>query len=210
MSRTTSFLFALTLGLVGCARGTESSSLRVGIDVLDPLEVSTTSVPLRLASDTTNPIEVDSRAAIVRDFSAAIAERTRCGQRPDRCAVATITATGSEYRRFLTDLMAERVAAGFRTLPDRGEFRFRIESIEMTDVGRAVVHTCSLDSVVLFDLGHSTGTAESTANPIIVDDAIVSARTRWELALESGRWKWVSARGTELNLEEDLCGFDVD
>ena len=92
MSRTTSLLIALTLGLVGCARGTESSSLSVRIDVLDPLEVSTTSVPLRLASDTTNPIEVDSRAAIVRDFSAAVAERTRCGQSPDRCAVATITA----------------------------------------------------------------------------------------------------------------------
>jgi hypothetical protein len=106
--------------------------------------------------------------------------------------------------------MAERVAAGFRTLPGRGEFRYRIESIDMTDVDHAVVHTCSLDSVVLFDLGHSNDAAEFTSNPIIVDDAVISARTRWEVSLESGRWKWVSARGTEMNMEEDLCGFDVD
>jgi len=72
------------------------------------------------------------------------------------------------------------------------------------------VHTCSLDSVVLFDLGHSNDAIGFTTNPIIVDDAVVSARTRWEIALESGRWKWVSARGTEMNMEEDLCGFDVD
>ena len=129
---------------------------------------------------------------------------------PDRCAVALITATGSEYRTFLTNLMAQRTAAGFRTLPKEGKFRYRIESIDMTDIGRAVLHTCSLDSVVLFDLGHSNDTAESTTNPIIVDDAVVSARTRWEIALESGRWKWVSARGTELNMEEDLCGFTAD
>jgi hypothetical protein len=106
--------------------------------------------------------------------------------------------------------MAERDAAGFRTLPGRGEFRYRIESIEMTDIDHAVVHTCSLDSVVLFDLGHSNGAAEFTSNPIIVDDAVISARTRWEVTRESGRWKWVSARGTEMNMEVDLCGFDAD
>ena len=210
LSRTTSFLFALILGLTGCARDTESSLFPSDFAELNPIALSATTNPPLATPDVTSPIAIDSRAAIVRDFAAAIAERTRCGQRPDRCAITAITATESEYRTFLTKLMAERVAAGFRTLPGRGDFRYRIESIELTDVGHAVVHTCSLDSVVLFDLGHSIGAAESTTNPIIVDDAVISARTRWELFVESGRWKWVSARGTEMNMEEDLCGFDMD
>jgi hypothetical protein len=150
------------------------------------------------------------RASITSDFAAAIAERARCGQMPERCAIDWLTATGSEYRSFLTRLMKERAQAGIRALPGIGEFRYRIESIETTDIDRAVVHTCSLDSVVLFDIGHSFGTTESTTNPIIFDDAVVSARTRWELAYESNRWKWVSARGMQTNMEKDICGFSVD
>ena len=209
MSRTSPLLFIVLVGLLGCAREQDSNSWHVETAEVHTIDVvNDDSAPSAVPEDGTEP--ANSRAAIVRDFAAAIAERTRCGQRPDRCAIALITATGSEYRTFLTNLMAQRTAAGFRTLPKEGKFRYRIESIDMTDSGRAVLHTCSLDSVVLFDLGHSNDTAESTTNPIIVDDAVVSARTRWEIALESGRWKWVSARGTELNMEEDLCGFTAD
>ena len=209
MSRTSPLLFIVLVGLLGCAREQDSNSWRVETAKVHTIDVvNDDSAPSAVPEDGTEP--ANSRAAIARDFAAAIAERTRYGQHPDRCAVALITATGSEYRTFLTNLMAQRIAAGFRTLPNEGKFRYRIESIDMTDIGRAVLHTCSLDSVVLFDLGHSNDTAESTTNPIIVDDAVVSARTRWEIALESGRWKWVSARGTELNMEEDLCGFTAD
>ena len=210
LSRTTPFVCALLIGLVGCARDAAVTDWLAESDIQPPRAVTATSDPLPAASDDTTVVETSPRTSLVRDFAAAIAERTRCGRRPDKCAVSTITAEDSEYRSFLTKLMAERDAAGFRTLPGRGEFRYRIESIEMTDIDHAVVHTCSLDSVVLFDLGHSNGAAEFTSNPIIVDDAVISARTRWEVTLESGRWKWVSARGTEMNMEEDLCGFDAD
>lgn len=210
LSRTTTFVCALLIGLVGCAHDAEVTDWLAESDIQPPRAVTATSAPLPGASDDATVVETSPRTSLVRDFAAAIAERTRCGQRPDECAVSTITAEGSEYRSFLTNLMAERDAAGFRTLPGRGEFRYRIESIEMTDIDHAVVHTCSLDSVVLFDLGHSNDAAEFTSNPIIVDDAVISARTRWEVTRESGRWKWVSARGTEMNMEEDLCGFDVD
>jgi len=209
LSRSTPLLLIVLIGLLGCARDPEANTWRPVSADIDPISVLDEPSP----PSTTTPDEVgdaNSREAITRDFARAIAERTRCGELPDRCAVAQITASGSEYRSFLTNLMAERSQAGFRTLPGVGEFRYRIESVDLTDVGRAVVHTCSLDSVVLFDLGHSNDAAEFTTSPIIVDDAVVSARTRWEIALESGRWKWVSARGTEMNMEEDLCGFDVD
>lgn len=209
MSRSSPLLLIVLVGLLGCARDPEANTWRPVSAEIDPISVlDDPSPPSTMESEEVG--DANSREAITRDFARAIAERTRCGERPDRCAVAQITASGSEYRSFLTNLMAERSQAGFRTLPGVGEFRYRIESVDLTDVGRAVVHTCSLDSVVLFDLGHSNDAAGFTTSPIIVDDAVISARTRWEIALESGRWKWVSARGTEMNMEEDLCGFDVD
>jgi len=169
---------------------------------------STTTTPGSAdASDDASPASV--REQIIADFSQAIEERQRCGRAPQRCAIQRITARSSEYRAFLTALMAERAAAGFRTVEGVGDFRFRIESVELTDVDAAVVHTCSRDSVVLFDLGQGNDTTDVTTRPIVVDDSIVSARTRWELAFEDGRWKWVLARGMERNMEEDLCGFDV-
>ncbi|MFM9137028.1 MAG: hypothetical protein ACKOQZ_02550 [Actinomycetota bacterium] len=169
---------------------------------------STTTTPGTAdASDDASPTSV--REQIIADFSAAIEERQRCGRAPQRCVIQRITARSSEYRAFLTALMAERAAAGFRTVEGIGDFRFRIESVELTDVDAAVVHTCSRDSVVLFDLGHGDDTTDVTTRPIIVDDSIVSARTRWELTFEDGRWKWVLARGMERNMEEDLCGFGM-
>lgn len=206
LSRTPIVVVILVVGLLGCAREAEHDLGSIRSSTLDPVVVAQVT-----PNDSPPPagIQSDPRATLIADFAASIAERTRCGQRPERCAIEAITARNSEYRSFLTRLMTERQEAGFRTLPGVGEFRYRIESIEMTDGRRAIVHTCSLDSVVLFDLGHSNDATESTRR-IIVDDAVVSARTRWELALDAGRWKWVSARGTELNMEEDLCGFDVD
>ena len=196
------------VAVVGCAPHT--SDVAWPDPPTPPVIVATTTTTPGSAdaSDDASPASV--REQIIADFSAAIEERQRCGRAPQRCAIQRITARLSEYRAFLTALMAERAAAGFRTVEGVGDFRFRIESVELTDVDAAVVHTCSRDSVVLFDLGHSNDAAEFTSNPIIVDDAVISARTRWEVTRESGRWKWVSARGTEMNMEEDLCGFDVD
>ena len=168
--------------------------------------MTTTSPPV---GEPNTMVPTSVREKIIADFSQAIEERQRCGRVPRRCAIQLITARSSEYRSFLTALMAERVEAGFRTLPGVGEFRFRIESVVVTDADTAVVHTCSRDSVVLFDLGQGNDTTDVTTEPIVVDDSIVSARTRWELALEDGRWKWVLARGMERSMEEDLCGFGV-
>ena len=210
LSRSSFVLLAGLISLSGCA-STDATSTIVDQVRYELVAQSTTTSPSPLDTDhAVGVLDHGPRGSIVGDFAAAIAERTRCGQRPDRCAIESITATGSEYRTFLTRLMAERVVAGFRTLPGRGQFRYRIESIETTDSGSAVVHTCSLDSVVLFDLGHSHGAAEFTTDPIVVDDAVVSARTRWELTYEGDRWKWTSARGTKLNMEEDICGFPTD
>jgi hypothetical protein len=196
------------VALVGCASPTTDIAWSTQRSPHLPVTTTTTT--------TTQPIDepvgvapTSVRAQIIADFSRAIEERQQCGRVPQRCAIQQITARSSEYRSFLTALMAERVAAGFRTLPGVGEFRFRIESVEVTDVDTAVVHTCSRDSVVLFDLGQVNDTTDVTTEPIVVDDSIVSARTRWELALEDGRWKWVLARGMERNMEEDLCGFGV-
>ena len=168
--------------------------------------MTTTSPPV---GEPNTMVPTSVREKIIADFSQAIEERQRCGRVPRRCAIWQITARSSEYRSFLTALMAERDAAGFRTLDGVGDFRFRIESVEVTDADTAIVHTCSRDSVVLFDLGQGNDTTDVTTQPIVVDDSIVSARTRWELALEDGRWKWVLARGMERSMEEDLCGFGV-
>ncbi|NDC44706.1 MAG: hypothetical protein EBZ55_01280 [Actinobacteria bacterium] len=210
MSRSSPLFLIVLVGLLGCARDPEANTWRPTSAEIGPISAIDEPVPTPTVDSQDAMASSNSRTAITRDFATAISERIRCGERPDRCAITQITKSGSEYRSFLTNLMTERIEAGFRTLPGIGEFRYRIESIEVTDIGRAVVHTCSLDSVVLFDLGHSNDAIGFTTNPIIVDDAVVSARTRWEIALESGRWKWVSARGTEMNMEEDLCGFDVD
>jgi hypothetical protein len=210
LSRSTFVLLAAITSLAGCASTDATATLddHGRVELLAPPTTTQPSTPDDVRAS--GVVESGQRGSIAADFAAAIAERMRCGQRPDRCAIASITIAGSEYRGFLTKLMSERVASGFRTLPGRGHFRYRIESVEMTDIDRAVVHTCSLDSVVLFDLGHSHDTTEFTTEPIVVDDSIVSARTRWELAFETDRWKWVSARGTQLNMEEDICGFPTD
>ena len=126
LSRTTPFVCALLIGLVGCARDAEVTDWLAKSDIQPPRAVTATSDRLPAAFDDTTVVETSPRTSLVRDFAAAIAERTRCGRRPDKCAVSTITAEDSEYRSFLTKLMAERDAAGFRTLP--GEANFGIAS----------------------------------------------------------------------------------
>lgn len=166
------------------------------------LPTTTTTTPTEIVQSIA-PTDSDVINHIVDDFSSAYLLRAECGREPSKCPIQQIAISQSPLAIALTNTMRERVAGNLATRNDAGKLRVRIESVEITDQTHASVHTCIFDSVVLFD----SGQIDSTADDIVFDDSVISARMVWMVQLDQGKWKWHSAVTAQRKIGADLCGF---
>ena len=181
----------------------------------DELTFNTAPTTLVVSASTTTTIAPSERVEsivvnnsdvtkhIVSDFSRIYQQRAQCGRTPEQCPIAQMAVNGSPHFRSLTSVMAERVVGNLYTRVDAGKLRVRIESVETIDTFRATVHTCIVDSVVLFD----SGQIDSAADDIVFDDSVISAFMVWNVQLDHGTWKWVSSTATQRKIGADICGF---
>ena len=205
MSKTTTQRVLVAVLALLCT--SSCSSARSGL----VFDITTTS-PAPLTTSTTAPSEIVQSVVpkasalvdhIVDDFISTYLLRTECGRTPRQCPVQQMTIAGSPLSVALTNTMRERVTGNLATRTDAGKLRVRIESVEIIDQSHADVHTCIFDSVVLFD----SGQFDSTADDIVFDDSIISARMVWKVQLDLGTWKWHSTETTQRKIGADLCGF---
>lgn len=125
--------------------------------------------------------------------------RMACGRNPARCNFGALAAPASPYRSAVTELMALRVRHGLRTVAGHGSLRWRVESVSRTGADRAVVHTCAIDSLVVFD-------AAGGEPGFVFDDSVVSTRTEWVIVHHDGAWKWSEERILAQRRGVGLCG----
>ena len=142
-------------------------------------------------------------AALRSDFVRALTLRRQCSRMPERCAISGFAVPDSQLFVSITQLMQERTAGNIRSRAGAGTYRYRIESLQIDDTSHALVHTCTYDSVVLFD----SGQLDSTADDIVFNNHTTSNRTAWSLELHDGHWKWVSGEILETFFGGDICGF---
>jgi hypothetical protein len=142
-------------------------------------------------------------ATLRSDFVRVLTLRKQCGRQPDKCDIGSFAVPGSALHVGTTKLMLERTAGNIRSRAGAGTYRFRIESLQINDTSHALVHTCSYDSVVLFD----SGQLNSTADDIVFNNHTASNRTAWFLEMHAGHWKWVSGEVLESFFGGDICGF---
>ena len=189
------------LSFSGCSR--TESGLNFDITTASSvISTTTTTAP----SEIVQSVVPETSALIdhiIDDFISTYFLRAECGRTPRQCPVQQMTIAGSPLSVALTNTMRERVAGNLATRSDAGKLRVRIESVEIIDQSHAAVHTCIFDSVVLFD----SGQFDSTADDIVFDDSIISARMVWKVQLNQGIWKWHSTETAQRKIGADLCGF---
>lgn len=189
------------LSFSGCSR-TERGLIFYGPTTSSVIPTTTTTAPSEIVQSVVpNTSEVESQ--IVNDFTSTYLMRAECGRNPQQCPVRQMTIAGSPLSILLTNTMRERVSGNLATRSDAGKLRVRIESVEIIDQSHAAVHTCIFDSVVLFD----SGQLDSTADDIVFDDSIISARMAWKVQFDQGIWKWHSTETAQRKIGADLCGF---
>ena len=184
------------------------SSAPIQLNVFQPPPLPTTSlvVPDTVVNAVdaqpvaSEPVDI---AKIRSDFVRVLTLRKQCGRQPDKCYISSFVVPGSALNLGTTKLMQERVAGNIRSRAGAGTYRFRIESLLINDISSALVHTCSYDSVVLFD----SGQLNSTADDIVFNNHTASNRTAWSLEMHEGHWKWVSGEVLESFFGGDICGF---
>jgi hypothetical protein len=94
--------------------------------------------------------------------------------------------------------MAFRVRHNLATVAGHGALQYRVESVSRSAENRVDVHTCSTDSLVVFDT--------TSGDPgIIYDDRTLSMRTIWTLVRHEGLWKWSEERIIERRWKAGLC-----
>ncbi len=164
-----------------------------------PTTLALASEPTRApASVTTAPVpsfDDEIRAAIDRLYRLRIA----CGRDPRACAVDSLAAPASTYRAALAELMAFRSRHGLATVAGYGTLRYRVEFITQHADDSVEVHTCSTDSLVVFD------TTAGTPG-IVFDDRTVSLRTAWTLVRHAGVWKWSTQIVLTRQWKAGMCG----
>ena len=184
------------------------SSAPIQLNVFQPPPLPTTSlvVPDTVVNAVdakpvaSEPVDI---AKLRSDFVRVLTLRKQCGRQPDKCDISSFVVPGSALHLGTTKLMQERVAGNIRSRAGAGTYRFRIESLLINDISSALVHTCSYDSVVLFD----SGQLNSTADDIVFNNHRASNRTAWSLEMHEGHWKWVSGEVLESFFGGDICGF---
>jgi hypothetical protein len=189
--------------VTGCADATETQTHNghpTGIGTNSPIAIDV--APL---APTPKPTPTPQQPSFTDEIHLAVDHlyrlRIACGRSPHTCNVAALSAPSGTYRSALADLMAFRVRYGLRTIAGHGSFRHRVDSVARIADDRAVVHTCTTDSLVVFD-------TVSADTGIVFDDSVVSTRTEWTLVRHEGKWKWSEGRILEQRRGDGLCdGF---
>jgi hypothetical protein len=175
--------------------------------LVQPPTTTATSVAIDSTINLTDGLaltkELPELAILRADFVRTISLRTQCGRTPDRCQVDDFALPGSELNFNTTTLMRERTVANIRSRAGSGVLRFRIESLQLHDTLRASVHTCTYDSVVLFD----SGQLNNTADDIVFNNHVMSRHAVWKLEMHGGHWKWASVEVLDSFFGGDICGF---
>ena len=198
------YLWSVLLALLVCACSSTPNELVV---FQPPPAPSTTIVVPDTVVNAVDAQPVASEppdiATLRSDFVRVLTLRKQCGRQPDKCDIGSFAVPGSSLFTGTTKLMLERTAGNIRSRAGAGTYRFRIESLQINDTSHALVHTCSYDSVVLFD----SGQLNSTADDIVFNNHTASNRTAWSLEMHAGHWKWVSGEVLESFFGGDICGF---
>lgn len=171
------------------------SSKPVGLDSTQMAErwqstSSTSGLQAPSSSDAGEPTSPE--AEVMAAFDDIMAARVQCGRRPDECDVSELAASGSAVHAKLSELMADRIAAGI-TASEDGAVRYRIDSVSIVAPDEALVETCLYDDTVLVIEG------------AVYDDSVYSSLSEWTLSSEQGQWRWSDERVEEWSTEEDLC-----
>ena len=198
------YLWSVLLALSVCACSSTPNEL--GVFQPPPPPSTTIVVPDTVVNAVdAQPVksEPPDIAALRSDFVRVLTLRKQCGRQPDQCDIDSFAVPGSALHTGTTKLMRERTAGNIRSRAGAGTYRFRIESLLINDTSHALVHTCSYDSVVLFD----SGQLDSTADDIVFNNHTASNRTAWSLEMHAGHWKWVSGEVLESFFGVDICGF---
>lgn len=207
-------------GLLVVALATAAAACSGGGDGATPVESTstvmpapTTTVAAETSTSSSSPTTTvappppttleDLETQIRADFDATIEARQRCGRDPARCDVQAITVAGSEYEAFLSDLMQKRVENGLATR-GIGEYRYRVDAVDVHSPTEASLTACAFDTVVLFDIRDPNNPEDD----VVFDESAVGAITTWKLALEEGSWQWVSASVVSESIGQDICDFD--
>ena len=198
------YLWSVLLALLVCACSSTPNELVV---FQPPPAPSTTIVVPDTVVNAVDAQPVASEppdiATLRSDFVRVLTLRKQCGRQPDKCDIGSFAVPGSALYAGTTKVMRERTAGNIRSRAGAGTYRFRIESLQINDTSHALVHTCSYDSVVLFD----SGQLNSTADDIVFNNHTASNRTAWSLDMHAGHWKWVSGEVLESFFGGDICGF---
>jgi hypothetical protein len=198
------YLWSVLLALSVCACSSTPNEL--GVFQPPPPPSTTIVVPDTVVNAVdAQPVksEPPDIAALRSDFVRVLTLRKQCGRQPDQCDIDSFAVPGSALHTGTTKLIRERTAGNIRSRAGAGTYRFRIESLLINDTSHALVHTCSYDSVVLFD----SGQLDSTADDIVFNNHTASNRTAWSLEMHAGHWKWVSGEVLESFFGGDICGF---
>ena len=198
------YLWSVLLALSVCACSSTPNEL--GVFQPPPPPPTTIAVPDTVVNAVdAQPVasEPPDIATLRSDFVRVLTLRKQCGRQPDKCDIGSFAVPGSSLFTGTTKLMLERTAGNIRSRAGAGTYRFRIESLQINDTSHALVHTCSYDSVVLFD----SGQLNSTADDIVFNNHTASNRTAWSLEMHAGHWKWVSGEVLESFFGGDICGF---
>ena len=197
-------LWSVLLALSVCACSSTPNEL--GVFQPPPPPPTTIAVPDTVVNAVdAQPVESEPPdiAVLRSDFVRVLTLRKQCGRQPDQCDIGSFAVPGSALHTGTTQLMLERTAGNIRSRAGAGTYRFRIESLLINDTSHALVHTCSYDSVVLFD----SGQLDSTADDIVFNNHTASNRTAWSLEMHAGHWKWISSEVLESFFGGDICGF---
>lgn len=167
----------------------------------DPPTTVATTTSTTTASTTTAPVptpEEEVRAALAQgfaDFSACLTSMPNCDP-----AVLADTRAGELLARNVARI-EEWNEAGY-TVIDRDQFRFVIETVEVSDDGTAARATvCLADGSKLV-----APAAGPDGVDVIIDDVFISAREAWEMRLDAdGSWRAYSAPVVGSTEETDVC-----
>ena len=167
-----------------------------------PTTSATSSAPSATGSlfTTTEPAdpEAEVRAALERgfnDFSACLVAMPECDP-----SILEATRAGQLLERNIERII-EWNEQGY-TVRDRDQYGFVIEAIDLNEEAtQATVIVCFADGSRLVLPG-----AAPDGGDVIVDDAFLSARERWDMRLDpDGAWRAYDATPVDDSSETDLC-----
>lgn len=173
----------------------------VGSSIVGDRSSPTSAVPLTIRAETAAAEVWPTDDEIRRAFTDLVVGRRDCGRRPTACDESSLAVDGSDVHRRLVDLMLDRRTHDI-VASDRGEFRFRIDAVDVLGPDRARVLTCIADDTVLVQNVLVDGASPVLA---VVDDSLFSSITWWTIERHDGRWLWAREEALQWTIGADLC-----